>query len=244
MKRTILVLIVGLLVGAAGAIYFLGARSRGLAGIPIKPPDHSQDTSGSVTVSVDEKFFESLLGTVFQKLGPPQLKLSQTDFQSPMRPAMFQAACNNAIAVTQDRSDVKTGVRFTGGKINAPIAFKGTYSVLGRCTEFSGWARTSVDLSFDQPKQTVFGQVNIDEITLDNTPAVISTFITAFVRRTINEKVNPFEVLKVSQLALSVPIQASGGSLKANVKDVRAEVLEGSLRLSLVYDFSAERNAG
>ena len=49
------------------------------------------------------------------------------------------------------------------------------------------------------------------------------------------------EALRVSQLALSLPIQASGGSVKARVKDVRAEVQEGSLKLYLTYDFSAER---
>lgn len=242
MKKLLLVLFAGLLIGAAGAVYFLGVRSPKLTGVPIKPPD--QSTSGSVTVSVDENFFDALLTTIFQKLGPPQLKLSQNQIESPsLQAAAFQAGCNNVIAVTQDRSDVQTGVRFAGGKITTPISFKGSYSVLGRCTEFSGWARSSVVLSFDQQKQTVFGQVNVDEVMLDNTPAVISTLVTAFVRRTIAEQVNPIEVLKVSQLALSVPIKASGGFLKANVKDVRAEVLDGSLRLYLLYDFSAERGA-
>ena len=56
-----------------------------------------------------------------------------------------------------------------------------------------------------------------------------------------DERLNPFAVLRVSQLALSLPIQASGGSLKARVKDVRAEVQEGSLKLYLTYDFTAER---
>ena len=41
-----------------------------------------------------------------------------------------------------------------------------------------------------------------------------------------------------------MPIQATGGTVKANVKDVRSEVQEGTLRLLLTYDFSAEKNAG
>jgi len=245
MKKGAALLILGLLVGVVATTYFFGAhRARSLPGAPIRPPDPSGDASGNVAVTVDEKFFDSLLGTVFQKLGPPQLKLSQTRSASPLQPAVFQAACQNVLELVLDGSNVKTGVRFTGGKITAPIAFRGSYGILTTCTQFSGWAKTSVDLSFDQEKQTVFGQLNIDEVTLDNISPIVSALVTAFVRKTITEKVNPFEVLRVSQLALSVPVRVSGGSVSARVKDVRAEVQEGSLRLYLTYDFNAERSAG
>ncbi len=116
-------------------------------------------------------------------------------------------------------------------------------AILTSCIQFKGTARASVDLSFDQEKQTVFGRLNIDEVVLDNVPTLVSGLVTAFVRKTIDERLNPFAVLRVSQLALSLPIQASGGSLKARVKDVRAEVQEGSLKLYLTYDFSAERDS-
>ncbi len=245
MKKGAALLILGLLVGVVATTYFFGAhRARNLPGTPIRPPDRNGDTSGTVAVTVDEKFFDSLLGTVFQKLGPPQLKLSQSKSASLMQPALFQAACNSVLELVLDGSNVKTGVQFTGGKITAPIAFRGSYSILNTCTQFSGWAKTSVDLSFDQEKQTVFGQLNIDEVTLDNTSPIVSALVTAFVRKTITEKVNPFEVLRVSQLALSVPVRVSGGSVNAKVKDVRAEVQEGSLRLYITYDFNAERSAG
>ncbi len=245
MKRGAALLMLGLLVGVVATTYFFGAHRAGNSpGTPIRPPDPSGDTSGTVAVTVDEKFFDSLLGIVFQKLGPPRLKLSQTQSTSPLRPAVFQAACSNTLELVPDGSNVKTGVKFTGGKITAPIAFRGSFSILTTCTQFSGWARTSVDLSFDQEKQTVFGQLNIDEVTLDNTALFVSTLVTAFVRKTITEKVNPFEVLRVSQLALSVPVRVSGGSVSARVKDVRAEVQEGSLRLYLTYDFDTQRNAG
>jgi hypothetical protein len=39
-------------------------------------------------------------------------------------------------------------------------------------------------------------------------------------------------------------VRVSGGSVSARVKDVRAEVQEGSLRLYITYDFNAERSAG
>jgi len=244
MKRSILFLLIGLLLGALASIYFLGsARMRALPGIPLKPPEQSSDNSGSVSVSIDEKFFDALLGTIFQKLGPPQLKLAQTSNEVPIRTAVFQSSCANTVVLNAEGSNVKTGVRFTGGKIIAPLAFSGSYSILTNCIQFKGTAKATVDLSFDNQKQTVFGQLNVDEVTLDGASPIVSSLVTAFVRKTIAERLNPFEVLRVSQLALSLPIQASGGSLTARVKDVRAEVQEGSLRLLLIYDFSAEKSA-
>lgn len=240
--RYVLVLLAGLLIGALATAYFLGGARHSLPGTPLKPPDKSGDTSATVTVTVDEKFFDALLGTIYQKLGPPQLKLSQSRPDSLMQPAVFQSACSDVLVLDQQSDNVKTGVHFTGGKITAPLAFHGSYSVVGKCVQFKGTARASVDLSFDQSKQTVFGGLNVEEVALDNVTPVFSALVTAFVRTAINSRVNPFEVLRVSQLALSLPIQAMGGSLKAQVKDVRSEVSEGSLRLYLTYDFDATKS--
>ena len=137
--------------------------------------------------------------------------------------------------------NTKTSVRFTGGKIVAPLAFSGNYSVLTRCMSFKGTGQATVDLFFDQLKQTVYGRLNAEEVTLDDVPPVISALVTAFVRRSIDEQLNPFEVLPVSQLSLSLQVQASGGTVKANVKDVRSEIQEGALKLYLTYDFTAEK---
>jgi hypothetical protein len=242
MTRNILILIGGLLLGAMATAYFLGApRTSTLPGVPLRPPDGRGDTSGTVAVTVDEKFFDSLLGTIFRQLGPPQLKLSQNQDQTPIRAAAFQNSCSDVLVLNPEGGNVKTGVRFTGGKITAPLAFNGSYSVLTQCVQFKGTATATVDLSFEQSRQTVFGQANVDEVNLDNVPPLVSSFVTAFVRKTIAEKVNPFEVLQVSQLNLSLNVAVSGGQVKARVKDVRSEVQEGALKLYLTYDFSAER---
>ena len=241
MKKAILILIVGLLVGVLGTVFFLGSpRKSALPGTPLKPPDRGSDSSGSVTVSIDEKFFDSLLGTIFTKLGPPQLKLSQNQSEPLIHPAVFQGGCNNVLVLNSESGNVKTGVRFTGGKIIAPLAFSGSYSVLTQCVQFKGTGKATVELSFDPSKQTVFGTLNVDQVDLEGVSPIISTLVTAFVRRAIDERLNPFPVLPVSQLALSVPIQVSGGTLKASVKDVRSEIQEGSLKLYLTYDFNAE----
>ncbi|HYX29373.1 MAG TPA: hypothetical protein VE863_12485 [Pyrinomonadaceae bacterium] len=244
MKKAIALLIVGLLVGVLGTIFFLGSpRIRGRAGTPLKPPDRNNDSSATVTVAIDEKFFDSLLGTIFNKLGPPQLKLSQNQSQTFFQPAVFQGDCNNTVVVNSESGDVKTSVRFTGGKIIAPLAFSGSYNVLTQCIQFKGTGQATVDLSFDAAKQTVFGTLNVEQLNLEGVNPLVSTLVTAFVRRAIDERLNPFPVLPVSQLSLSVPVHVSGGTLKASVKDVRSEIQEGSLKLYLTYDFSADSAA-
>jgi hypothetical protein len=242
MKKLVLTLVGGLLLGAVVTAYFLGApRGRSMPGVPVKPPDRSGDTSGTVSVTIEEKFFDSLLGTIFTKLGPPQLKLSQRETQPLIQPAAFQSSCTNVLSLNPEGNNTRTGVRFTGGKIVAPLAFSGNYSVLTRCMSFKGTGKATVDLYFDQAKQTVYGRLNAEEVTLDDVPPVISALVTAFVRRSIDEQLNPFEVLQVSQLSLTLPVQASGGTVKANVKDVRSEIQEGALKLYLTYDFTAEK---
>jgi len=244
MTRNILILIAGLLLGAIATAYFLGApRGQALPGTPVRPPDPNGDSSGTGAGTGDEKFFDSLLGTIFRQLGPPQLKLSQNQSQDqlPLQPAAFQSSCSDVLILNPEGGNVKTGVRFTGGKITAPLAFTGSYSVLMKCVQFKGTGKATVDLSFDQARQTVFGQLNVEDVTLDDVPPLISSLVTAFVRKTIAEKLNPFEVLQVSQLNLSLNVTASGGSVKARVKDVHAEAQEGSLKLYLTYDFSAEK---
>lgn len=243
MTRNLLILIGGLLLGAIATAYFLGApRTSTLPGTPLKAPDAGADTTGTVSVTVDEKFFDSLLGTIFHQLGPPQLKLAQNSEQSPFQTVAFQAgSCSDVLVLNQEGSNVKTGVRFTSGKITAPLAFSGSYSVLTRCMQFKGTGTATVDLSFDQSKQIVFGQLNVEDVKLDDVPPLVSSLVTAFVRKTIAEKLNPFEVLQVSQLNLSLNVQASGGVVKARVKDVRSEVQEAALKLYLTYDFSGEK---
>jgi hypothetical protein len=235
MTKYLLILIGGLLVGAISTAYFLGApRGRAMPGVPVGPPQSGGDTTGTVTVTVDEKFFDSVLGTIFRQLGPPQFQLSQNQPQS--------NSCGNVV-LNPEGDNVKTGVRLTGGKITVPLVFTGSYNVLTRCMQFKGTAQATVDMSFDQSKETVYGQLNIEDVQLDQVPPIVSSLVTAFVRKTISQQLSAFEILQVSHLALSLNIQASGGSVKARVKDVRAEVQEGAVKLYLTYDFSAERNA-
>src|SRR5256885_13393040 len=134
MKKILLTLVGGLLVGALVTAYFLGApRVRSMPGVPLKPPDRSGDNSGTVSVTIEEKFFDSLLGTIFTKLGPPQLKLSQLETQPLIRPATFQSSCTNVLSLNPEGNNTKTSVRFTGGEKLAPLAGCRNFRGLTRC---------------------------------------------------------------------------------------------------------------
>jgi hypothetical protein len=245
--KYVLTLLGGIVLGALIVLFFLGApRGKTMPGVPVGPPDpNAPPAGGTALVTLDEKFFESLLGTIFRDMGGPSFRLSSMDAPAGS-PRFLQAAlqgggCADVVVLAPEGSGTRTGVRFTGGKVIAPLAFSGSYSALGICLNFKGSAQASVQLYFDQGKQTVYGKVNVETVNLEGVPPGASGIVTLFVQRAINERVNPLEVLRAPQLALNVPVEATGGMLKAQVKDVRAEVLDGSLRMHITYDFSGVR---
>ena len=108
-------------------------------------------------------------------------------------------------------------------------------------TEFKGWAQTTIQLSFDQPNQTLYGQLNVEGVDLEGVNPFANNFVTVFVRSAIDSKVNPIQFLRPQQLQLLIPVQASNGSVKAQVKDVRSEVQDGALRLHITYEFTGAK---
>jgi hypothetical protein len=260
--RYILLLVLGLLLGGGVAIFLLGVPSaKATPGAVVQAPQAGGDPPGTVVVSISDSFFDELLGTVFRDLGPPSFKLAATEAGSAgilpastfvttqrqpsdqagsasIQRAAFQGGCANSVTLAAEGNNVKTQVRFAGGKISAPLVFSGTYNLLGNCMQFKGWAQTTIQLSFDKPSQTLYGRLNVEGVNLENVNPAANNFVTVFVRTAIDSKVNPIQFLRPQQLQLLIPIQASNGSVKAQVKDVRAEVPDGFLRLHITYDFS------
>ena len=132
-------------------------------------------------------------------------------------------------------------MEFAGGKISAPLVVSGSYNLLGNCVQFKGWVQTTIQLSFDQPNQTLYGGLNVEGVNLEGVNPLANNFVTVFVRSAIDSKVNPIQFLRPQQLQLLIPVQASNGSMKAQVKDVRSEVQDGSLRLHITYDFAGTK---
>lgn len=245
--------LIGLVLGALIVLFLVGAgRAKPLPGQPVQAPDPNGDAPGTAVITLDEKFFDVLLGSIFRDLGQPSFPLELTKLeQSPLHnatqkmiPAALQNDCPDLVVVKNEGSNVKTGVRFTGGKIIAPLAFTGSKNILGGCVRFEGWAQAVIELRFDQEKQTVYGQINVEGVNLEGAPAAVGGIATLLVQRSINQRINPLEILRAPQLSLAMPIQSTNGTLSAKVKDVRSEVVDGKLILHLSFDFAGVRGSG
>jgi hypothetical protein len=242
--RYIITLLVGLVLGAAISIFLLGVpRAKTLPGTRVGPPT-GEPPANTVVVSVPDEFLDSLLTTVFRDLGPPSFNLSsgQRLPGAVMERAAFQGGCGDGVTIAPEAGDVKTEVEFDGGKILAPLVFSGSYSLLGNCMQFKGWAQTSIQLSFEQQSQTLFARVNVEGVNLEGIAPIANNFVTVFVRNAIDQRINPIEVLRQSQLQLMIPVTGSNGSVQANVKEIRSEIQDGALRLHITYDFTGQKN--
>lgn len=250
MAKFLIGLIVGALVGGA-LIFFLfvgSPRAEKAPGEPIKPPDLGEPQAGTATVVLSQDFFNTILGAIFRDMNAPAFPLSltgqvqKTDLPM-MRSALLQTSgnCDGRITLKPEGSGVNTGVKFENGQILAPLAFSGSTAVFGNCVPFSGWANANLDLRYDPAQQAVFGQINVQTVNLDGISPIVSGFVTPIVQGTLNNRVNPIPILRGEQIALSLPIQATSGTLNAKVKDVRAEVKENALNLYVVYDFTGTK---
>src|SRR5207248_1025329 len=142
-------------------LFILGApRAKPLPGVAVQAPDPGGDPPGTAIVTLDEKFFGALLASVFRDLGSPSFPLELTSLERGMTndstlmllPAAMQDQCPDIVVITNEGSNVKTGVRFADGRIVAPLAFNGSKNILGGCVRFQGWAQASIQLSFDKEK--------------------------------------------------------------------------------------------
>ena len=245
--RYVVILVLGILLGAGAAIFFLGAPpAKSAPGTAIKPPDQGGMPPATVVVSLEQSFIDAVLATTFQGLGTPTFHLGRADGNSieQITPALFQGGCGNSITLLPEASGVKTGVQFHNGSVGAPMAFTGSYNLVGKCIQFKGWAQTSITLSFDQAKQTVYGYVDVQGVNLEGANPITNNFLTVFVQGAINQRVNPLVLVSEPQLSLAIPVKACNGAVKARAKDVRADIQEGSLKLQVTYEFSGVKNDG
>ena len=243
--RYVVILLLGILLGGGAAIFFLGApRAQLMQGQAVQPPAQGGNPPGTVVIALEQSFIDAVLAATFSGLGTPTFQLGQNRNGSErLEEALFQGGCTNSITLLPEGSGVKTGVQLRNGNVNAPMAFTGSYNLAG-CMQFKGWAQSSIKLSFDQEKQTVFGYVTVEGVNLEGVNPIANTLVTSFVQGAINQRVNPLVLVSEPQLSLMIPVKASNGAVKARAKDVRAEVLDGSLKLYLTYEFSGVKDGG
>lgn len=243
--RYVVILLLGILLGGGAAIFFLGApRAQLMQGQAVQPPAQGGNPPGTVVIALEQSFIDAVLAATFSGLGTPTFQLGQNrDGSERIEQALFQGGCTNSITLLPEGSGVKTGVQLRNGNVNAPMAFTGSYNLAG-CMQFKGWAQSSIKLSFDQEKQTVFGYVTVEGVNLEGVNPIANTLVTSFVQGAINQRVNPLVLVSEPQLSLMIPVKASNGTVKARATDVRAEVLDGSLKLYLTYEFIGVKGEG
>lgn len=241
MGRLIGGLVIGFLLGGVLTYFlFVGApRASNVPGQVIKAPDAGGLPPGTAEIVLRQEFFNQVLGTLFRDMNPPSFQLGGGEQQA----ALAQGDCASRITILPEGSGVQTGVRFENNKLGAPLAFTGSYQSPVGCLQFSGWAQSTFDLRFDAATQSVFGQVNVETVNLDGINPVFSALVTPIVQSTLNTRVNPIRILDGKQIAVNLPIAATGGNLQAKVTDVRSEVKDNALNLYAIYEFGGVKNA-
>ncbi|HKS30697.1 MAG TPA: hypothetical protein VJS44_23040 [Pyrinomonadaceae bacterium] len=248
--KYILTLLAGLLIGGALVFFFLvGAPTANrLPGQPIKPPDPGGPPPGTAMIILDKPFFDTVLAAIFRDMNAPSFQLTKnaegnaSAEGASLVEAAFQNGCPSAVTLLPEGSNVKTEVRIENGKILAPLAFKGSYNApFVGCVQFTGWAQANMALRFDEQQQAVFGELRVEGVNVDGAPPVVGSVVTGLVQGAINQRVNPLQILQAHQLRLSVPVKASDGTLTAQVKDVRAQINNGSLQLNITYQFQGQK---
>ena len=245
--------VIGSLLGGGLIFYFLGAGPAAAIkppGEPIKAPDPSGNPPGTAAVVINQQFFDLVLETIFRDMNAPAFPLTLTgqnlyepDFRAE-KIAFFQNECDGKIVLLPEGSGIKTGIRLENNRINAPLAFRGSTTIFGTCYQFSGWAQASLNLRYDAAQQTVFGQIEVETVNLDGVTPLVSRIIAGFVQASLNQRVNPVVILRGEQIALSLPIAATNGTLNAKVKEVRADVKENGLSLFISFDFAGTKEGG
>jgi hypothetical protein len=201
--------------------------------------------SAEVSITLNEQFFNSFLDAVFTNLKEPSFPLSQNQQKQSDSASLLSLnesnanqRCNDEIILKREIGGVRTAVRFVDGKIYAPIAFSGTYSLpFVGCLPFQGWAETTINLDYDRDKQTLFGRAKVTNVQLQGVPSATSGLLVRMVQNSIDRKINPVEILKTEQVAFVVPIQQANGSLRLKATDMKTEVMQGAVNVKIIYEF-------
>ena len=230
--RFILALVVGVVLGGAGAYFlFVGAPHARLSkSEAVRAPDSSGSPPGTAVVELDERFFNTLLSSIFKDLGKPAF------------PPKASAGCQNQVIIEPSADGTETSVVLQNNQVTVPLAFSGGYDVpLLGCQNFRGTAEANITFRFSAEEQTLYGQLNVVGVNVEGLSPLLSGPATAFVQGAINQRVNPLVLMRGQQLTLSIPVQAASGTLKAQAREVREEVKDGKLRLYVTYDFKGAK---
>lgn len=190
--------------------------------------------AGEVVVVLNEQIFNALLDALLAMPRPPTFPLKQ---------GAAGGDCASEITLAREVSGARTSVRFERGSVSAPVAFRGSYNApLIGCLKFQGWADTVLNLAFDPSKQALAARVEVKKVNLSGVPSMFADGVTGLVQDSLDERVNPIEILRAEQVSAQLPLRrlATGGTLRLRATEMRHEILPGELRLRIAYEFVRE----
>lgn len=244
------------LFGLMFAVFLMGRVSQ--TNVAAQTSERAREVKAApaeVIVRLNEQFFNSFLDVVFTRLKAPSFPLSLARSDGRPKPsarvaANFRAAnlshanlssgnCESVVILERESGGVRTAVKFEEGRVVAPLAFKGTYSVgLLGCVNFQGWADTVITLNFDRQRQTLSARVRVVDIHLSGIPSLASGMVVGLVQNSIDSRINPVEILQAAQLSARLPVTGSNGALRLRATEIRPEVSPGALSLHIFYEFT------
>lgn len=187
-----------------------------------------QQQRPELTLTLNEAFMDAAIDAVLQKGEPPSINLS-AEASDP--------ACRESIRVIRESNGVRSTVRFRENRIIAPIAFTGNYKMpLIGCIDVSGWAEAVIELEFDAQNQRILARVRVRDVSLNGTGGVGSGIVARLVQSSIDQRVNPIEIIKLEKLSFAFPIQTSG-NFRLNATGFRYTVQPGAVNLHIAYEF-------
>jgi len=210
------------------------------AGVVAQNSSAAIATAPEATVSINQEFLNAFLDAIFLNLKAPSAPLEITSADKE-RSESESYGCSSVISLQREESGVRTAVKLEQGRITAPIAFAGSYnSTLLGCIEFRGWTDTTWQLEFDRSRQVLLARVQVQEIHLSNVPRLADASLTRIVQAAIDQRINPLVLVNLEQLSPRVPIAPAKGALRLRAKEVRPEVLPGTLLLHVIYEVAAD----
>lgn len=197
-----------------------------------------------IKVEFNEQFFDALLDSIFQNVGPIEFSLAENrprrieeSATAGLGGAFAPRACAESIRVLRESGNVRTAVRFRDGKIVAPLAFSGSYDPpLVGCVDFSGTADTFIELQFDEANQRLIARARASNVSLNGTGGLGGALVARMVQSAIDKKINPIEIVTLDKMSFVVPIQKSPG-IRMKAAGIRYAVTGNTLSVFIGYEF-------
>lgn len=191
--------------------------------------------AGEVLLVLNEQFLNALLEAMLASEEPLKFPLTRNGGEA------SSASCASEIVLLRESSGARTALRFAGERIEAPVAFRGSYRapVVG-CMKFEGWAETSFTLAFERERQILTARLDVRAVHLKRVPSFLSEGVTALVQETIDRRINPIEILRSEQLSARLPL-APNNSLRLRAREVRHQLAGKELRLRIFYEVTNDR---